>query len=200
MGIDIALIDLWIPILVSAIACFVASSIIWMALPHHKADIQALPDEDAFNGAVGGLGLKPGLYMFPNCQGTEGHKSEAFQARWKAGPWGTINVLGAQPSFGKNLAITFVEMLLISVIVAYLASTAMEDNAGGRDIARFMFTGAFLGYVLGGFSVDAFLGKPTRFVITGVFDSLVYAAVTAVVFVFLWPEAADIAAQLPVAP
>jgi len=196
---DISLIDLWLPILVATVACFLASSVIWMVLPHHKPDIQALPDEDAFNAAVGPLGIKPGFYMFPNCHGKEDMKSDAFKARWKAGPWGTINVLGAQPNFGKNLAVTFVEMLFISVVVAYLAAMH-PDWTGQKDLLRVTATCAFLGYVLGGFSGAAFLGTPTRFILTNVFDALVYTAVTAASFVFLWPEVAAAAGTLPVAP
>lgn len=37
---------LWLPILLSAVIVFVASSIIHMAIPIHKNDYRQLPDED----------------------------------------------------------------------------------------------------------------------------------------------------------
>ena len=41
-----ALSSLWLPILLSAVAVFVASSVIHMFTPWHKTDFQKLPDED----------------------------------------------------------------------------------------------------------------------------------------------------------
>ena len=49
---------LWLPILLSAIAVWVASAIIWMAMPHHKSDFRKLPDEDA---ALRALTSQPSL-------------------------------------------------------------------------------------------------------------------------------------------
>ncbi len=37
---------LWLPILLSAVIVFVASSIMHMALPYHRNDYKKLPDED----------------------------------------------------------------------------------------------------------------------------------------------------------
>jgi len=34
---------LWLPILLSGAVVFVASSLVWMVLPHHKSDWAALP-------------------------------------------------------------------------------------------------------------------------------------------------------------
>jgi len=42
------LLPLWLPILLSAGAVWIASMIFGMALPHHKQDWIALPDEDGF--------------------------------------------------------------------------------------------------------------------------------------------------------
>ena len=49
MGVE--LMDLWLPILLSAVFVFVASSIIHMAIPIHKGDYKRLPGE-ADGGAV----------------------------------------------------------------------------------------------------------------------------------------------------
>lgn len=187
---DITLMDLWLPILVAAVACFLASSVMWMVLPHHKPDLKTLPDEDAFNAATSGLGIAPGLYMFPNCEEGESPSSESMKKRWNEGPWGTINIIGAKPNFAKNMAVNFTEGLLIIAIVAYLASMTMSMGANSSDIVRFTFTGAFLGFVLGGFTGGVFLGTPARFLITSAIDAIVYSALTAAAFYFLWPEAA----------
>lgn len=56
---------LWLPILISAIIVFVASSIVHMLLPYHRGDYQQLPDEDKLLVALRAAGLKRGLYIFP---------------------------------------------------------------------------------------------------------------------------------------
>ena len=37
---------LWLPILISAVIVFIASSIMHMVLPHHKSDYRKVPDEE----------------------------------------------------------------------------------------------------------------------------------------------------------
>ena len=55
---------LWLPILLSAVAVWVASAIIWMVMPYHKSDFRKLPDEDAALRALTPQGLVPGQYSF----------------------------------------------------------------------------------------------------------------------------------------
>src|SRR5207244_11271656 len=58
---------LWLPILLSAIIVFVASSIMHMLLPYHRSDYQRLPDEDKLLVALRSAGLNRGLYIFLFC-------------------------------------------------------------------------------------------------------------------------------------
>jgi hypothetical protein len=41
--------------------------------------------------------------MWPNCESLGEHGSDAFKAKWKSGPWGTLNVLSGQPNFIRSL-------------------------------------------------------------------------------------------------
>lgn len=179
--------ELWLVVLVSAVAVFVVSSILWMALPHHKADIRFLPDQPAFDAALSGLDIPPGLYMFPNCSNSAEMKTEAFKQRWAAGPWGTITIAPRQPNFARNLLLTFLTFLVGSFLVAYLASFSLSPLTSDHTVFRFAFTAAFLGYVIGGLPSAFFLGKPTRFILTDALDSTIYALTTALVFMLLWP-------------
>ncbi len=54
---------LWLPILLSAVLVFVASSIMHMVLPYHRSDYEKLPDEDNVLALRGASGLKRGLYV-----------------------------------------------------------------------------------------------------------------------------------------
>ena len=49
---------LWLPIVLSAVIVFVASSIMHMLLPYHRSDYKALPDEDKILPALRSAGLK----------------------------------------------------------------------------------------------------------------------------------------------
>jgi Na+/H+ antiporter NhaA len=42
----VPLLELWLPVLVSAVFAFVASSIVHMVLPFHRSDYRKLPAED----------------------------------------------------------------------------------------------------------------------------------------------------------
>jgi hypothetical protein len=179
--------ELWLVVLTSAVAVFVVSSVLWMALPHHKADIRMLPDQPAFDAALAGLKIPPGLYMFPNCADSTAMKSDAFKTRWASGPWGTINLMGKPPSFAHNLLLTFLTFLVCSFIIAYLASFALSPLSADRTVFRFAFTAAFLTYALGGLPNAFFLGKPARFILTDTFDAALYALTTALAFMLLWP-------------
>src|SRR5260370_17849547 len=76
---------LLLPILLSAVIVFVASSIIHMVLQYHRSDYKQLPEEDKLLATLRPAGLKPGLYHFPFCT----HKdmnSPAPQEKYTQGP------------------------------------------------------------------------------------------------------------------
>ncbi len=179
--------ELWLPILVSGVLVFFASALIWIVLPHHKADIKTLENEEDFDAAIQSLGIKPGFYMYPGCHGKD-IKSEAFQARYKSGPWGTINVLGSMPNYGANLLKTFLAYLAITAMAGYLAGIGLAPGADYMEVFRVVGTAGILGFCMGGLANDFFTGKPTRFLITCFLDGVVFALLTAGVFAWLWPE------------
>ncbi|NIQ58277.1 MAG: hypothetical protein GWN71_34520, partial [Gammaproteobacteria bacterium] len=55
---------LWLPILVTTVAVFVTSFLLWAVLPHHRSDYGQLPDEEAVREAL--RDAEPGLYNVPN--------------------------------------------------------------------------------------------------------------------------------------
>src|SRR5215471_15278138 len=112
---------LWLPILLSAVIVFVASSIIHMVLPLHKSDYRKLPDEDKVLEALRATGLTPGpVYHFPHCTHKD-MKSPDTVERFKRGPVGWITIMpSGAPAMGKFLGQWFVYCVLIGVFVAYL--------------------------------------------------------------------------------
>ena len=61
--------SLLVPILLSAVIVFVASSIIHMVLPYHRSDLRQLPKEDEVMEALRRFNIPPGDYAIP-CAGS----------------------------------------------------------------------------------------------------------------------------------
>src|SRR5262249_57538513 len=68
---------LWLPILLSAVIVFIASSIVHMVLPHHRSNYKKLPDEDNIRKILRAANLAPGLYHTPYCTHKEMNSPEA---------------------------------------------------------------------------------------------------------------------------
>ncbi len=180
--------QLWMPILVSSLFVFFASSIIWMVLPHHKADIKVLPDEAAFVERLNQFPIPPGTYMWPNCGSGEGPNSPEFKARMDAGPWGSLNVIGNKPNFAVNLVSVFSVYIVVGVFVAYITSQARDVGATFSEVFQVAGATAMLGYCVGWLPNAIFFSKPRRFVVTDMCDNVVYALGTAATFAWLWPS------------
>lgn len=61
----VSVLSLLLPILLSAVFVFIASSILHMATPWHKGDLQKFANEDAVMSALRPLKLAPGYYGMP---------------------------------------------------------------------------------------------------------------------------------------
>jgi hypothetical protein len=95
---------LWLPILLSAVIVFVASSIIHMVLPWHKSDYPKMANEDAFRAALRPLNIPPGDYMVPRPASMQDMKSPEFTEKVKQGPVMVVTVMPNEITpMGKNL-------------------------------------------------------------------------------------------------
>lgn len=181
--------SLVVPILVSAVLVFIASAIMHMVLPYHKADLRKLPDpqEDEILDVIRRLNLPPADYALPHPGSTERMKDPAFIARMKKGPLVMMTVApGAPPSMGTSLALWFVHVLIVTVFSAYLASRAVQPGADYLSVFRFVGTPAFMGYSLAALHESIWYKRSWVRTFKSVFDGLVYALLTAGVFGWLW--------------
>src|SRR5947208_16476349 len=116
----VSLTALLLPILLSAVIVFVASSIIHMVLKYHVSDYRQLAEEDKLLAALRPAGLAPGLYNFPYSS----HKdmnSPAMQEKFKQGPVGFLTLYPDGPvAMRKILGMWFGDCLIIVVVDAYL--------------------------------------------------------------------------------
>jgi hypothetical protein len=179
---------LWLPILLSAVIVFVASSIMHMLLPYHRSDYQRLPDEDKTLAALRAAGVKRGLYIFPFCTHKE-MKSPAVVEKYKQGPVGMMTVLPNGPIvMPKFLAMWFVYCLIIGYFTAYLTGRTVAPGTPYLAVFRVAGTAAFLAYGLGHLSNGIWKGQPWNVTIKEVIDGLVYGLLTAGTFGWLWPR------------
>ncbi len=179
---------LWLPIVLSAVIVFVASSIMHMVLPYHKSDYKRLPDEDKILPVLRGANLSPGLYHFPFCTHKEMNSAESKE-RFRLGPVGLMTVLpSGPPNMPKYLGMWFVYCLVMGFIVAYLAGIVLAPGTHYMEVFRFVGTAAFLGYGVGCLSNGIWKGQPWSNTLKEVVDGFIYGLLTAGTFGWLWPK------------
>ena len=179
---------LWLPILLSAVIVFVASSILHMVLPYHRSDYSKLPDEDNVRAALRATGIKRGLYVFPF--GThKDMKSPAMVEKYSQGPVGMLTVFHTgQPNMGKYMLQWFIYCLIVSFFVAYLTGHTVAAATDYLQVFRVAGTAGFMAYGLGTLSNGIWKGQPWSMVIKEVIDGLIYGMLTAGTFGWLWPR------------
>ncbi len=179
---------LWLPIILSAVIVFVASSIMHMLLTYHHSDYQRLPDEDNLLATLRAAGLKRGIYLFPFCTHKE-MKSPAMMEKYNQGPVGIMTVLpSGPPAMPKFLGLWFGYCLVIAFFVAYLTGHTVLAGANYLVVFRVAGTAAFMAYGLGHLSNGIWKGQPWGMTIKEVIDGLIYGLLTAGTFGWLWPR------------
>jgi len=180
---------LWLPILLSAVIVFVASSILHMVLPFHRSDYQKLPNEAELLDAMRAADLAPGNYFFPHCTSPAAMKDPEFVAKMTKGPVGMLNVVpSGPPSMGKNLIQWFLLCLVMGVFVAYLTGRTLAPGTHYLAVFRVAGTVAFVGHGIGQVPDSIWRGQRWGVTAKHVFDGLVYGLLTAGVFGWLWPR------------
>ena len=180
---------LWLPILLSAVIVFVASSIIHMALPIHKSDYRKLPDEDKITDALRSSGVTPGrVYVFPYCS-MKDMKSPEVQEKFKRGPIGfiTIRPSGA-PAMGKFLVQWFVYCIVVSIFTACVVASTLMPGTQYMRVFHLAGIVAFVGYSLALIQNAIWKGETWGFTFKHALDGLIYGLLTAGTFGWLWPK------------
>ncbi len=185
----VSLTALWLPIVLSAVGVFVASSIVHMVLKYHNSDYRKLPDEDKAADAI--RGAAPGYYSMPHCLDMKEMGSPEMMKKYKDGPIAFVTVApNGPPNMGKLLGTWFVFCLVISVFVAYLTGRHLGAGADYMTVFRMASTVAFLGYGASEPVAAIWKAQPWGMTMKHVLDGLIYALVTAAIFAQLWPAAA----------
>jgi hypothetical protein len=185
----VPVLSLLIPIALSAVLVFIASSIIHMALPAwHRNDLRKFPNEDAVLNALRPLNLQPGEYGIPKPASTTDMQTPEFQAKWKAGPVAFITVRPSDFSMGATLFQWFLYSLLVSLFAGYVAGVAFGPGTEYLRIMQVAGCVAFVGYAMGAPPQSIWWGQSWSRTLRNMLDGLLYGLLTGGTFGWLWPK------------
>ena len=184
----VSVVSLWLPILLSAVVVFIASSVLHMFLKYHNSDYKKLPDEDTVMDGLRKANIPAGDYMFPYCTDNKERSSKEFKDKMLNGPSGVLTIFqGGAFNMGPSLAQWFVYCLIVGVFAAYIAGRALEPGAHYLSVFRFAGATAFVGYSLALLQNSIWYKMNWAATLKSMFDGLIYALLTAGVFGWLWP-------------
>ena len=178
-----------LPILLSAVLVFIASSVIHMVLTYHRSDYRKLPHEDKVRETLRSESVPPGTYVIPHAADTKAMGSPEMMEKYKEGPVGMLTVFpNGPPVMTKHLAIWFAYSIAIGVVVAYVAGRTLAPDADYMAVFRIAGTVGLIGY--GGAEPinSIWKGQPWSTTFKNLIDSLIYALLTAGAFGWLWPN------------
>ncbi len=182
----VSLVSLWLPIVLSAVAAFVLSALVWMMLPWHKKDFRPLPDEEATRAAL--RGAAPGSYTVPFMADHKALEDPAYQKKLEDGPVAFLTVVpSGLPRMAKNMAQWFVWALVVSTTVAYVVSRTIPHGVGFVLVFQVASTVAWLAYCWSTVQEGIWMGRPWSHVVKQLVDGLIYGLATGAIFGVLYP-------------
>ena len=183
----VTLTSLWLPILLSAVIVFIASSLIHMVLKYHNSDFAKVPSEDEVMAALRPFSIPPGDYVLPYSADAKERTEQAFKDKVKAGPVAFLTVLTSDLGIGKSLVLWFLYCVAIGGFAAYIAGHALAPGAAYLEVFRFAGASAFGGYSLALLQNSIWYKRNWLATFKAMADGLVYAMLTAGTFGWLWP-------------
>ena len=180
---------LWLPILLSAVIVFIASSILHMALPLHKSDYRTLPDEDKVLEALRSVKVTPGrVYAFPHCTMKDMKSPETIK-KFQLGPVGLLTVRpSGPPRMGKLLLQWFLYCIVVGIFTAYVTGRTRLPGTDYLQVFRVAGCTAFIAYSLALVQNAIWKGETWGVTLKHVVDGLIYGLLTAGTFGWLWPR------------
>lgn len=183
---NVSLMSLWLPIVVSTVVVFIASSAVWMVLQYHNSDWKKLPDEEAARAAL--KGAAPGQYSVPHAVTAADRKNPELQAKYREGPAAMLYVVPhGSMAMGKQMVQWTIYCLAISFMVGYVTSVTVTASADYLHVFRVSGTVAVLAYAGAAPMRSIWFGSTWTSSIKDALDGLIYGLLTAGVFGWLWP-------------
>ena len=144
--------------------------------------------EDAVRRALTPQGVVPGQYSIPYAVSGKDLQDPETARRFEEGPVGILTVMpSGAPTMGSKIILSFVFYLLISTVVAYMASRTLDPGADYLAVFRVAGTAAWLAYGTATVPDAIWFGRPWSGIVKGLLDALAYGLLTAGFFAWLWP-------------
>jgi len=185
---EVGLLALWLPILVSTILVFVTSFLLYMVLPHHRTDFDRIEDEERFSAELQSHGLKKGQYIFPYFASPIDAKDPDYQERVRRGPIGILTVGANQLSpSAVQLMSQFVYFIALNTVVAYIAGQTLPPGAEYMTVYQLVGATALIAYAGAHFAYPIWYHFKWSFAWKAAADAILISIIMAGVFAWLWP-------------
>lgn len=184
-----ALLSLWLPIVLAAVIVFVASSIIHMTPLWHRSDFPKMPREEEALNALRPLAIPPGDYFLPRAASMREMRTPEFKEKMAKGPVAVLTVMPNGPiAMGRNLAQWFLFLVVVSIFVALVTGHTLPINTPYPRVFEIAGTVAFVGYGLALCELSIWYRRAWSLTLKSLLDAVIYAALTAGTFGWLWPR------------
>lgn len=181
---------LFLPALVASVLVFIASSLIHMVIKWHQPEYKTLANADDVLVAVRKTSPVPGKYVMPYCHDSKDMASPQMQEKLAAG---ANVVMYVRPSgavkLGLFLGKWWLYTLVVSLVVGYVARATTPAGAEYLQLFQVVGASAWLAYAWAIPSDSIWIGKTWSSTFLYMIDGLIYAALTAGSFAWLWPKA-----------
>jgi hypothetical protein len=185
----ITLTQLLLPALLSAVLVFLVSSLIHMLTPWHAGDFQRLPNEDGVLAALRPFNLVPGAYLGPRPSAMKDLGTPEFQDKLRRGPNVMMTVMpNTVGGMGQQLSTWFVYAAIVALFAGYITSRAVGAGVDRSVVFKFVGAIAFAAYSLGLWQMSIWYRRSWLVTLKSTIDGLVYGALTAAAFAWLWPR------------
>jgi hypothetical protein len=116
-------------------------------------------------------------------------RTPEFKEKFKTGPVVFMTIL-ANPkmSMARPLTLWFIYILVTNFLAAFVASRTLAPGADREMVFWVIGIVAFIGYAAALWQMVIWYGRSLSMTIKATFDGLIYAAITAGTFVWLWPS------------
>ena len=179
-----SILDLWLPIIVSAAVVWIFSAMVWMIFPWHKNDFSKTSDEEGVRAAL--KGLAPGFYNVPHVVDPKKLKEPETAKKFEDGPLAFITIVpSGLPPMGRNMALSFVYYLFVGVLCAYFVTRTFGAEADYLPVFRIAGSVAFIAYGVAYIQDSIWFGRPLSITAKSLLDAFLYGLLTGGVFGWL---------------
>lgn len=179
---------LWIPILLSSVFVFIASSALHMVLPWHRNDFKRAPDQDKVLDALRPFSLPPGDYMIPRCTERAEMKTPGFAEKLRKGPILVATFLPNGPfRMGRSLTLWFLYLVAVSTLSAFGSLYSLKAGADCHRVFHLVGLLSFLAYSGALWQSVIWYRTSISTALKNSIDGLIYACVTAATLAWYWP-------------